>query len=66
MPTLTKAEKDDIRLLLRLELNSCFAKVAKKYSNDPDNERRAFLETLFESIRECVEGELGTDRKKPR
>jgi hypothetical protein len=65
MPTLTKSEMDDIRLLLRLELNSCFAKVSKKYADDPDDERRAFLETLFESIRECVEGDLGSDRKDP-
>jgi hypothetical protein len=57
--SLTDSQKDDIRTSLLLELNSAFSRVASLYTRDHDNERRAYLITLIESVRECVRGEVG-------
>jgi len=53
---LSRIEKNKIRTALTLELNSCFSNVSRQYKEYGTDEDRAFLQTLIESIRECVEG----------
>jgi flagellar hook-basal body complex protein FliE len=52
--TLGSQTKQKIRTDLLLELNSTFTKVSKQYEQH-DEADREFLQTLIESIRECVE-----------
>ena len=48
--------KREIRKHVLLELNSCFVKISRHYKEHGGDAEREFLQTLIQSIKECVDG----------
>jgi hypothetical protein len=53
--TIDVHSKQEIRKHLLLELNNCFVKISRQYSEPGREAEQEFVQTLIRSIKSCVE-----------